>query len=317
MLNSGHYPKPGPIGGRLIREVIAFLRSQSIELPLTSHILIATSGGIDSVGLAHLITHFGRRIVPRSKMTLLHVNHGWRGKESDADEDFVKELGSQWNIPVLCRRLSSPAPESKRSWEEMARDARKQIFAHESKRLDAPVFTAHQSDDLAETVLWRLFTGAAQTHGGGIVFHHGVEYRPLLKIRKKEIKAYLEEVGQSYREDSTNSSSRFLRARMRAALMPEVEKIFPRAIGHLVKLALNAQNQSSNEFSILPPETLFRALGLKARRPHLDMIIEKMVAKKSQCGEIQLPGGWRLVREPPRPKRKKLREIKGSHANQE
>src|SRR4051794_22839086 len=80
--------KPGPTGGALIRTVVGFLRQFQIQLPIDSHILIAVSGGADSVGLAHLLVHYGRRVIDRSKIRLLHINHGWRADESDQDEDF-------------------------------------------------------------------------------------------------------------------------------------------------------------------------------------------------------------------------------------
>jgi tRNA(Ile)-lysidine synthase len=313
---STRYPKPGPIGGGLIREVISFLKSQNLKLPLTSHILIGLSGGCDSVGLAHLLVHYGRRIVPRSQITLLHVNHGWRGKDSDADESFVKKLGKKWKVPVMTHRLNPLDRNTKKSWEDEARKSRKEIFAREVQKhsdktqgQSALVFTAHQADDQAETLLWRLFTGAAQTHGGGVVFRHGIELRPFLTCRKALIQSYLKEVDQSYREDATNQSERFLRARMRAQLMPEIEKLFPRAIDHLVQLALAAQagvlgenpNSESNlgNAPLNPYDTLIAAAGLRVRRPHFEILSQKLVAKKSWCGEIHLPGGWKLSCQPP------------------
>ena len=164
--------------------------------------------------------------------------------------------------------------------------------------------SAHHADDLAETLLWRIFTGAAQTHGGGIAFHHGIELRPLLKIRKKELKAYLDEVKESYVEDATNFSDRFMRARMRVSLMPEAEKLFPKMVDHLVELALNAQDQMRNKDqekdlsdrldSYVVRDVLLQASGLQFRRPHFKWI-EDCVAKKSPfSGEIHLPEGWKL-----------------------
>jgi tRNA(Ile)-lysidine synthetase-like protein len=300
------YAKAGPLGGRLIREVVAFLRSQNISLPLSSHILIATSGGSDSVGLAHLLVHYGRRIIDRSQISLVHVNHGWRGVESNRDEDFVESLGRDWSVPVISHRVKPPSLESTESWEELARAQRKKIFAADAKKKNAVIFTGHQADDLAETVLWRLFTGAAKTHGGGVAFQHGVEFRPLLKTRKTLIQAYLREVGVSFKEDSTNFSERFMRARMRTRLMPEAEKLFPRMVDHLVTLALGAQKQNhetvsegkSQEISSREmPEILFEAAGLKPRRSHLELISEKLVAKQPWYGEIHLPGGWKLIRD--------------------
>lgn len=295
------YPKSGPLGGTLIRKVISFLKSQQLCLPISSHILIAISGGIDSVGLAHLIVHFGRRIVPREKITLLHINHGWRGKESDEDEEWVKSLAAQWGVPIEVKRLSGP-PQNGDSWEESARNARQKIF-RELAQNNPLIFTAHQADDLAETLLWRLCTGTAETHGGGISFRHGSEIRPFLKIRKNEILHYLQEVGQSYREDSTNQSQRFLRAKMRSSLMPELERIFPRAVEHLGAVALKAQTQIA-EFPDKEEELLLKwvigAAGLKARRAHFALIhekLEKLVANESWSGEIHLPNNWKLIRE--------------------
>ena len=198
--------------------------------------------------------------------------------------------------------------DSKKSWEDEAREFRKEIFTREAEKFTreeekhpALVFTAHQADDQAETLLWRLFTGAAQTHGGGVIFHHGVEMRPFLTCRKALIKSYLHEVGQSYREDATNQSDRFLRARMRSQLMPAIEKLFPRAIDHLVSLALSAQAGITNldNTPMNPYDTLIAAAGLKVRRPHFKILSEKLVAKKSWCGEIHLPGGWKLICQPP------------------
>src|SRR6476620_7443814 len=95
------YNKPGPCGRQLIRKVIGRLKSSHLKLPLSSLILIGVSSGIDSVASAHLLIHFGRRIVHRSEVTLLHVHHGWRGSESDQDAIWVQNLGVRWGVPVV------------------------------------------------------------------------------------------------------------------------------------------------------------------------------------------------------------------------
>ncbi len=321
------YPKPGPIGGRLIRETISFMRKQGMELPMTSHILIATSGGCDSVALAHLLTHFGRRIGDRSQIALLHINHRWRGTESDLDEEFVNGLGKRWGVKVVTRRLKPPRSGTGQSLEDEARKARKKIYAELANQCSGVVLTAHQADDLAETVLWRLLTGAAETHGGGVAFRHGSEIRPFLTVRKSVIKKYLEEVGETYREDMTNFSNRFLRAKMRSILMPEAERLFPKAIAHLGELALKAQahdlqvtcseNSSLEGFSSTEvPGFLIQAAGLKTRRAHLTTIFEKLVAKPPWYGEIHLPGGWRLIREKMKKTRKSVSEDSRIKKNQ-
>ncbi len=296
---TSRYPRPGPVGGTLIRQVIAFFKNQKIQLPITSHILIAVSGGSDSVGLAHLLLHYGRKIAPSNQFSLIHINHGWRPLESDQDAAFVQELGVRWGVPVLNFKIPGLAQSRHQSWEAEAREARKKIFNEQAIQKEALVFTAHQADDLAETLLWRLFTGAAKTHGAGITFQHGREMRPFLKIRKKTIQSYLQEVNTSFREDSTNFSNRFLRARMRQTLMPELESLFPQAIDHLVSLGLQAEmiEQQEDLNSILPFELLFQAAGLKARRSHFKYVLKESVRKNNGSAELHLPGGWKLFRE--------------------
>jgi len=298
-LTDARYPKPGDQGGRLMRRLISFLKSRGVSLPIDSDILIAVSGGPDSVALAHLLIHFGRRVVNRSKIHLLHVNHHWRSEDSDRDEEFVKNLGDLWNVPVRLRHLSPPTLLKKESWEELAREGRKLIYLEESQQLGgALVLTGHQADDLAETILWRFFTGSLDSHGAGIFFRHESELRPLLSTRKIELLSYLQEVGQSFQVDSTNESDRFLRSRMRKVLMPEVEKLFPKAIEHLVSFALSDRVgqmgmllQKTEQGSYLRElqKRVFEESGVKMRRNHLKQVIG---GKK-----IQLPDGWILMRE--------------------
>lgn len=298
------YSKPGQVGGTLIREVIRFMKLQGESLPLNSHILIAVSGGSDSVALAHLLVHFGRRIINRDQILLLYIQHSWRGAESEEDEKWVQSLGKSWNVPVVTHRVKPPQEYAcGESWEDQARLERKKIFELECRKRNAVIFTAHHADDSAETLIWRLMTGSAQTHGGGILFRYGSEVRPLLRVRKSTLRKYLEEVGVCYREDPSNQSGQFLRSRLRSEVMPQLERLFPKAVPHLAALALSAQeslkdakNNRSMGKTTQFPFYFLKATGLKLRRPHLQSMMEKLVAKKLWYGEIHLPGGWRLIR---------------------
>jgi tRNA(Ile)-lysidine synthase len=276
------------VGGRLIRKVIAELKLARVALPITSDILIAVSGGSDSLALAHLLLKYGRRVVGRERISILHVNHGWRGAASRADARFVARFAKTWGVPLRLHELEPPGAAESRgeSWENEARKARKAIFAQAGAR----VLTAHQADDVAETLLWRLLTGAAETHGGGIIRSHGEELRPCLQIRKAELRAYLEEEGQAWREDSTNHSGRFLRSRMRRELLPVIEQLFPRATEHLVHMALKAQEQGrAPDAGIEAIQSLLGAAGVRAKRAHWVALAE--------ARPVDLPGGWRVFRE--------------------
>ena len=144
------------------------------------------------------------------------------------DQFFTERLAQSLGVP--CQLFSMPAPkeyEEGESWEAQARKLRKKEYARLPK--NEYVMTAHHGDDLAETLLWRLFTGSLQTHGGGILFRKANELRPFLLSRKEFLEAYLEEEGVNYQEDLTNTDTRFLRAAMRNKLIPEIEKLFPKS----------------------------------------------------------------------------------------
>lgn len=288
------YPKPNAVGGKLIRAVIGALRDEArCELPLSSHILCAVSGGADSTALALLIAKYGRRAVNPDSLSFLHVNHGWRGKESDGDEAFVRALGKKLGVPVSVHRLK-PTAKRGESWEAEARKQRKRIFAQEAKKLGARVLTAHHADDQAETVLWRLMSGEAETHGGGILASHGTELRPLLGVRRSDLRRFLEEEGQDWREDSTNHEGRFLRARMRAELLPQLEKLFPSAVENLARLARSASAEPGVE--VRPLESLIGMAGVGLRRAHWEALKKSQALgnKNGWRGEFHLADGWTL-----------------------
>jgi len=306
------YPVPGPVGGRLIRKLLAELKQipeLSLALPIRTPVFVAVSGGLDSTALFLLLAKYGRRVVSPGQLRVLHINHGWRAEASDQDQAFVASLAHEFQIPILIHRAQKPTPDSRDSWEDHARQIRQKFFDEQLKAdPQAWLLTAHQADDQAETLLWRLFTGTTQTHGAGILRQNSRVLRPLLGIRRKELQAFLEEEARNWRIDQTNGDPRFLRARVRAELLPAIEKIFPRAVAHLLELGRQAQTSvlqpgSDGQASPAVQETLnlfWRSAGLSLRRPHLKSIfmeVESQARDRSRFGPARnwsLPGGWLL-----------------------
>lgn len=282
------YPVPGPIGGKLIRKVIAQLRSLGVELPIGSHILSAVSGGADSVALAVLLTKYGRRITERGT-TWVHINHGWRGQESDADAAWVGELAARYGAQIHIVDGTHAVVADGTSPEAQAREFRYAALERKRVELGAEwILTAHHQDDQAETLLWRLFTGAARTHGAGILPKTGQILRPFLGLRRAELRAFLEEEGLSWREDRTNHEGQLLRTRMRRELLPALEALFPRAVEHLAQLGTDVQDLNGRgETEAL--STFLAAAGHRLKRAHLD-------ALKSGQTRASLPDGWELSR---------------------
>jgi tRNA(Ile)-lysidine synthetase-like protein len=306
------YASPRQVGGQLIRNVIGLMRSQGITLPISSHILIGVSGGADSVALAHLFVKYGRRIINPQKIRLCHFNHHWRAAESDKDELFVRELANRWAVPLEVIHLEPPSEDwAGKSWEEEARLSRNEEFVRLSKirsqeqgeEGNTLILTAHHADDLAETLLWRIFTGAAQTHGAGIFYQEEGALRPFLRTRKATLLKFLEEEGVRWREDASNSEGRFMRAQMRQELLPLAESLFPRAIEHLVDLGFRCQNRNSlepeafDEREFDPISFLFGSAGVRARRTHwskADCLMDSIENEKKTKGEMHLQDGWRF-----------------------
>lgn len=284
------YPQPGHIGGGLIREILSLWDSFQERRPIDSDILIAVSGGPDSIALAHLLIHYGRRFLLRDRIGLIHVNHGWRGDESDEDARFVLHVAEKWGVKAEVYDFPSNA-EKGVSLEENARNQRNRLFEDTGKL----VLTAHHGDDLAETVLWRICTGGFKTHRSGILFSFQKQRRPLLSIRKQKLLDYLKEENQSYRTDSSNQQMRFQRNRMRAELLPVLVQIFPKSIEHLMTLGIESQkgNVFSKEESNDLVKTLMEATS-KGFRAGQHQELKKFIQSKSSQRELRISGGWSL-----------------------
>ncbi len=294
MQDHSHKPVPGQVGGTLIRRWISFARDHEPNL-LASQILCACSGGADSTAIAQLVTVYGQRLGKVSG--LLHFNHGWRGDESDGDEAAVLQLGRKLGIPVHVGRSSQGRAGAGVSPEGAARAERKDFFA---KQLHAHgpgsiLLTGHHADDLAETLLWRLMTGASQTHGAGIRFREGSEVRLALTTRRQELRDFLAEEGMGWREDSSNSDLRLLRGRIRAELSPRLDALFPRWVEHLSDAALRVATpaEGSDETSILAG--VLGGEGVRVRRAHWEALAE--ARELQQTRSLDIEGGRKLTHE--------------------
>lgn len=226
----------------LISAFNRFVRNNSL-LKRRDHILVAVSGGPDSVALLRLLL-----IVRKNwslKLSVAHLNHGLRGKESDADAIFVRKLAHSFQLPFYSKKvfLKKKIGRRKRSLEEAARDVRYRFLFQTARKYGChKIATAHTLDDQAETVMMRMIRGTGfkglssiptfrQEKGITIV-------RPLLNIQKRDLLAFLENQGLTYRKDSTNETLVPLRNRVRLELMPFIERRYnPKFKLNLVNLA--------------------------------------------------------------------------------
>lgn len=193
---------------------------------------VAVSGGADSVCLLHLLRELGAPC-----LTVLHLDHRLRGEESRADAAFVRELAIGFGLPLISREASLP-PDG--NLEQNARQARLAFFqeAIASGAADR-VAVGHTRSDQAETVLFRLLRGTGMPGLAGIrpVTADGI-VRPLIDVERDEVEAHLRERGLAWREDSTNSSRRFARNRLRHELLPQLTRDWnPELVAALARIA--------------------------------------------------------------------------------
>jgi len=195
-------------------------------LPAGARVIVAVSGGADSVCLLHVL----KDLAPQSVAGVAHFNHKWRAEASDQDEQFVAGLASQLALPFF-RSEATPA---KGNLEQEARRARQNFFAG----LGTTVALGHTRDDQAETVLFRFLRGSGLAGLAGIAPAGSNIIRPLIHVTRAEVEQYLRSRNVPWREDSTNQDLGFARNRIRHELLPQLARDWnPQIVDALANLA--------------------------------------------------------------------------------
>ncbi len=202
-------------------------------------VLVAVSGGLDSMVLLHLLLQWRRRL--KVDLAVVHLNHGLRGEAAEADAEFVRRQAQELGVPVflLHESVAEYARRQHLSVEEAGHHLRTRRFEQlaEEKDFDK-IATAHHLDDQAETVLMRLLTGSGLPGLAGIRVQKGRWVRPLLFARRRELAQYAREQKIPFREDLSNWQANYLRNRIRHRILPRLEEeINPAASLHLARLA--------------------------------------------------------------------------------
>ena len=192
-----------------------------------TRVVIALSGGGDSVALAHLLRELDRA-GELSVTGVAHFNHQLR-ETADRDEAFCQALAAERGWPFLTGRedVRARATRERRSIEDAARTARHEFFARARAHFSADVVAVgHTRDDQAETFLLRLLRGAGPRGLSAMHPRSGEVIRPLLDCRRAELRAWLEARGLAHVDDETNADVAIPRNRVRAELLPLLEARF-------------------------------------------------------------------------------------------
>jgi len=210
-----------------------FSKKQKLFEP-TDTIIVAISGGMDSVVLAHLLISINQPVV------LAHCNFQLRGNESLRDEQFVRDFAGKWHLPLFTETFDTEAyaQEHKLSIQVAARQLRYDFFERLKKQLAGQgkkvwIATAHHANDAAETLLMNIFRGTGIDGLRGIPVKNGSIIRPLLFAYRDEVEAYANASGLTWVEDSSNAKEDYARNLVRHSVLPVVEKKYPQVIQNL------------------------------------------------------------------------------------
>lgn len=229
-----------------LTEKILFYMKRYHMIPENKTIVVGLSGGADSVCLLYVLAALRKKL--GLQLCAVHVHHGLRGVEADADEAYVRGICRAWDVPLKAMRIDAAA--LAKQWgigcEEAGRRARYEIFEEclqEMGGCRGAIAVAHHRDDCAETLLFHMFRGTGLDGMAGIrpvrkTERESMIIRPLLETGKTEIESFLQEKGISWRIDSTNTGEDYTRNRIRNRVLPYAEKeICSGAGAHLAKEA--------------------------------------------------------------------------------
>ena len=313
----------------LAQSVVHYIRGNKL-LKAGDRVGAAVSAGADSVALLRLLLELRKEL--GIVLSVIHFNHQLRGAAADADKQFVAGLAQQNNLEFHHESgdVAGLAGQKHLSLEAAGREMR---YAYFSRLLEGGldrIATAHTLDDQAETVLLKLVRGAGTRGLAGIYSQlpvHGSQFsgktivRPLLGTRRRELEAYLRELGQGWREDSSNRDLRHSRNRVRHGIMPRLERHLNPAVretlAEIAEIARSEEEYWQQEVAqILPkvwmedtlkldiladfPLALRRrviraageSLGLQLEFGHVEDVLQ--VACDGKSG--MLPGGWVVSR---------------------
>ena len=217
-------------------EIRSFLQKYNLDNKDLIY-LVGFSGGFDSMCLLNEL----KKTVPKNKIIALHLNHKWRGAQSNLEEknckDFCEEIGVEF--------YSEDLPKGVSQTETAARKARYEFFERCAKKFNSNVvFTAHNKNDNAETIIYRLCTGTGVMGLQGISENRDIYYRPLLNTTRIEIENYCKKNNLNPNNDTSNFDKNYKRNYIRAEVIPALLKVNSNVVENIHSLSEIALEES-------------------------------------------------------------------------
>ena len=254
-------------------------------------VLIAVSGGADSVALARALHQL--REAGEGRLVLAHFNHRLRGAESDADQAFVEQLGRELGLKSIVGARGGVESVSEESLRNVRYDFLKTAAGQCGARY---VATAHTADDQAETVLGTLLRGTGLAGLAGIprvrqLTDAATLIRPLLDVTRADVVEYLESLDQSFRQDSSNANLDYTRNRIRHELLPLLARDYNPKIREALTRLSRLAGEADDEINGLATGMVTQVL-----RPNpegIDIHVEHLARLSDFMARTLLRAAWR------------------------
>jgi len=258
-------------------------------------ILVAVSGGVDSMVLLHALNALAKK--NHWRLTVAHLNHQLRGRSSDADERLVARAAKSLGLPLETTRVDVKqlARTGRLSLEMAARKARHEFLAQTAARLKiSQIALAHHADDQVELFFLRLFRGAGSEGLAGMKWSGASPadrniqlVRPLLEVTKESLHAYAAAQNIPFREDASNASLDIQRNRIRHELLPLLIRNYQPALRHTILRAMEILKEESEVVSRIAEDWL-DSHGQDARATKKTDFAKLPVAVQRRCIQVQL-----------------------------
>lgn len=261
--------------------VFSFLSTLMDKNQLKEPLLLGLSGGPDSRALLYLLLQFFKaHQIDKSLLILAHIDHKWR-PESTQEALYLKDLAKELGISIYIKTLNDPTQAKNGNLEDMCRQERLRFFKEiYDQQSCAALILGHHADDQTETVLKRLFEGAALYNLSGLkkdTINFGMRIiRPFHEVRKKDILDWLEENKIEYFTDYTNLDSKYLRGRMRTQILPYLTEVF----GKQVDSSLYQIGEEADELKSYLSNKI---------KPYLDRCVESKLGLFFDSSSFEIP----------------------------
>lgn len=260
----------------LVKQVEEFIEKQGL-LKKGNKILVAVSGGADSVVLLKVLILLGRKY--HWDIQVAHFNHSLRGRAADRDAAFVRRLAGTYKLPFHMQKQDVREYARKKGFsiEEAARLLRYEFLEKTAQAICADnIAVAHNANDQAETVLLFLLRGTGKTGLAGMPAARGKIVRPLLSVWRKDIEIFARQNALLFRTDASNLQTDYLRNRVRLKLLPELAKSYnPQIYQHL--LHLSALEREEDHF--LQEQATRETVKCVEQKPGLIVLYTKLFVK--------------------------------------